>query len=630
MLPARLLARAVLAVVLAGLAVLGAAAPAGAHATLVATDPAEGAVLSEAPAEVTFTFNEHIRVIPDGVQVFDATGAPTAAEATASGEVLTVALTGAVGTGTQVVVWRILSDDGHPVSGSLTFAVGSASDTVATPAGALADTTQEGAPLLLGVLRWMGYAALLLGAGVLAFVLLFLPDDPQADRPRRRLVALVRVAAPVAALTWVAALPFAITYQLGVDAAALGDGSTWAAVQPVEYGVLAAVGLGMLLSAVLLGSGRPAPASRGAALVAAGLAVAAPALTGHTRAITYQLGVDAAALGDGSTWAAVQPVEYGVLAAVGLGMLLSAVLLGSGRPAPASRGAALVAAGLAVAAPALTGHTRAITPEPLMITTDVLHLLAAAVWFGGLVALALTLRDLADRGTLGGETLARFSVAAAGVLAALVVSGTLLGWRVVGSWSALVGTGYGQLLLLKVLLALVAIAIAGWNRQRLLPQLQATTRRRDRRGAAGLVARAVSVEAGVLVAVLLATGFLVDRSPEEEASVAAVAPEPVETTGKLGDVEVTAVLAPPTTGPTTVTITMTDEDGEPFEGYAAPTLSLRSEGVDLGALTVRSVAPGSYAADTVIPTQGTWRLQVSLRVTEFDNPVTTLDLEVTE
>ena len=555
MLPARLLARAVLAVVLAGLAVLGAAAPAGAHATLVATDPAEGAVLSEAPAEVTFTFNEHIRVIPDGVQVFDATGAPTAAEATASGEVLTVALTGAVGTGTQVVVWRILSDDGHPVSGSLTFAVGSASDTVATPAGALADTTQEGAPLLLGVLRWMGYAALLLGAGVLAFVLLFLPDDPQADRPRRRLVALVRVAAPVAALTWVAALPFAITYQLGVDAAALGDGSTWAAVQPVEYGVLAAVGLGMLLSAVLLGSGRPAPASRGAALVAAGLAVAAPALTGHTRAIT---------------------------------------------------------------------------PEPLMITTDVLHLLAAAVWFGGLVALALTLRDLADRGTLGGETLARFSVAAAGVLAALVVSGTLLGWRVVGSWSALVGTGYGQLLLLKVLLALVAIAIAGWNRQRLLPQLQATTRRRDRRGAAGLVARAVSVEAGVLVAVLLATGFLVDRSPEEEASVAAVAPEPVETTGKLGDVEVTAVLAPPTTGPTTVTITMTDEDGEPFEGYAAPTLSLRSEGVDLGALTVRSVAPGSYAADTVIPTQGTWRLQVSLRVTEFDNPVTTLDLEVTE
>lgn len=553
--PARGLARAVLAIVLAGLAVLGAAAPASAHATLLATDPAEGAVLSEAPAEVTFTFNERIRVIPDGVQVFDATGAPIAAEATASGEVLTVALTGAVGTGTQVVVWRILSDDGHPVSGSLTFAVGAPSDTVTTPAGALADTTQEGAPLLLSVLRWIGYAALLLGAGVLAFLLLFLPDDPQADRPRRRLVSLVRVAAPVAALAWLAALPFAITYQLGADAAALGDAATWAAVQPVEYGVPAAVALGMLLAVVLLGSGRPGPASRGAALVAAGLAVAAPALTGHTRAIT---------------------------------------------------------------------------PELLMTATDVLHLLAASVWFGGLVALALTLPDLADRGTLGGATLARFSVVAAGVLAALVVSGTLLGWRVVGSWSALVGTGYGQLLLLKVLLAVVVIAIAGWNRQRLLPRLQATTRRRDRRGAAGLVARAVSVEAGLLVAVLLATGLLVDRSPEEAASVAAVAAEPVEATGELGDVEVSAVLAPPTTGPATVTITMTDEDGEPFEGYAAPTLGLRSEGVDLGALEVRSVAPGSYAADTVIPRQGTWRLQVSLRVTEFDNPVATLDLEVTE
>ena len=50
---------------------------------------------------------------------------------------------------------------------------------------------------------------------------------------------------------------------------------------------------------------------------------------------------------------------------------------------------------MAVAAPALTGHTRAAPPVPLSVAADVLHLVAGAVWLGGLVGLALTLPRLA-------------------------------------------------------------------------------------------------------------------------------------------------------------------------------------------------------------------------------------------
>jgi copper transport protein len=263
-----------------------------------------------------------------------------------------------------------------------------------------------------------------------------------------------------------------------------------------------------------------------------------------------------------------------------------------------------------------------------VVGADMLHLLAGAVWFGGLIGLALTLPGLADKGDLGGEVLARFSGLGAGVLVALVATGTLLAWRIVGSWGALVDTGYGQLLLVKIAIALVVVGIAAWNRFRLLPLLRQAERRRDRRTAVQRVVRATVAEAAVLVAVLLVTGVLVDKSPGPDRSVAAAAAGPAVSTGTLGDVAVRATMSPAATGPSTVTIAMADPAGEPFEGFEAPRARLSSDEVDLGDVPVQSVAPGTYSAQVVLPSTGTWRLQVSLRTTEFENPVTTLEFTV--
>ncbi len=534
--------------------VLGTAAPASAHATLISTDPAEGAVLPTAPEQIRLTFNEPVSAVPDGVRVFDDRGADVPASAKASGAELTITLDGEVGPGSLVVAWRIVSLDSHPVSGSLTFAIGAPSATVAPPPVAVeTGATTPSPPLSLTIARWAGYGGLFLAVGLVAFTVLFLPGGQATDRSRRRLVTTARAGAVVAAVGWLVALPLGVVYQFGGSVGSLASGATWAALATTEYVVTAAVVSGVVGAVWLLGRGDP----------------------GRRRGI-----------------------------------------------------AAVIAGTVAVCAPALTGHTRATTPEALAVGVDMLHLVAVTVWLGGLVALALVLPDLAARGTVGAEVLARFSGVAAAVLAVLVVTGAVLTWRVVGTWSELVESGYGQLLLAKILTALVAVGIAAWNRWSLLPVLQRAVRRRDRRAGARPIARATAAEAGVLVVVLLLTGFLVDKSPEAEASIAAAAPEPEVASVSLGDVEVEATVSSPATGPSTVTIEMADAAGAPFEGYEAPSLKLSSDDVDLGYLPVESLAPGRYAAEAVFPSPGTWELQVSLRIDEFENPVGTLDFEV--
>ena len=59
-----------------------------------------------------------------------------------------------------------------------------------------------------------------------------------------------------------------------------------------------------------------------------------------------------------------------------------------------------------------------------------------------------------------------------------------------------------------------------------------------------------------------------------------------------------------------------------------PTVRVRSSTVDLGNLVVTSSDAGTYRAEVVLPTSGTWRVQVSLRIDEFENPVASLSFRV--
>lgn len=117
--------------------VIGPTSPALAHAVLLRADPSDGAVLATAPSAVRLEFNEQVRPIGPGLRVFTAdgtrvdlgraplTGAPTDVDVNVRAQtVLSVALPDGLPDGGYVAAWRVLSEDGHAIAGTLRFTVG--------------------------------------------------------------------------------------------------------------------------------------------------------------------------------------------------------------------------------------------------------------------------------------------------------------------------------------------------------------------------------------------------------------------------------------------------------------------------------------------------------------------------
>jgi len=109
-------------------------------------------------------------------------------------------------------------------------------------------------------------------------------------------------------------------------------------------------------------------------------------------------------------------------------------------------------------------------------TADAVHLLAAGVWLGGLVPLALllaTARRAGDGGWLvvAGSAATRFSTLGILSVATLIATGIANSWFLVGDLAGLLSTDYGRCLLLKLGLVGVMIGVASVNRIRLVPRL---------------------------------------------------------------------------------------------------------------------------------------------------------------
>jgi putative copper resistance protein D len=105
----------------------------------------------------------------------------------------------------------------------------------------------------------------------------------------------------------------------------------------------------------------------------------------------------------------------------------------------------------------------------IRVGADALHLLAAGAWIGGLLALVHILA--ADEEEVE-QVLMGFSGMGYVTVAVLVASGLLNGWYLVGSLAGLVGTSYGQLLILKLCLFAGMLCLAVTNRFWLLPSLR--------------------------------------------------------------------------------------------------------------------------------------------------------------
>ena len=110
------------------------------------------------------------------------------------------------------------------------------------------------------------------------------------------------------------------------------------------------------------------------------------------------------------------------------------------------------------------------------VFNDVVHLLAAGAWLGGLIPLALLLGDLrrtADgrRIAVCGQVLSRFSNLGVVSVVGLFTSGCINAWFLTGELRGLFGTDYGRLVLVKIALFIAMFFLAAVNRLDLLPRL---------------------------------------------------------------------------------------------------------------------------------------------------------------
>ncbi|WP_328353904.1 copper resistance protein CopC/CopD [Streptomyces sp. NBC_00445] len=414
-----LTALALLGAVLAFL--LGGAGPASAHAALTGSDPADTAVLKTAPQQVTLTFTEAVSPSDGSLRVLspknERVNKGSVERADGKTNTVRVTLPDKLAKGTYTVSWRVVSADGHPISGAFTFSIGKPSATSAVlPSGPSVDPTVS---RLYGVARYAAYGGLALLIGVAGFALLCWPAA-LALRLVRRLLLTGWLTLMVSTLVL---LLLRGPYESGRGVTALFDLS--------------------LLGPTLTGKTGTALVTRLLLVTVAGLALAP--ITGRLVGSTEgrDRGASEAAPGNAETDADVRPIAPSV------GARVAGVLL---------------AVGLAVTW-AAAEHASAGLQVPVAIPVAVLHLLAMAVWLGGLLTLALILYRAPAGTTVPGSAVTRFSQLAFGAVLVLTATGVYQSWRQVGSFDALSSTQYGRILCLKVAAVILVLTAAKFSRQ---------------------------------------------------------------------------------------------------------------------------------------------------------------------
>lgn len=153
------------------------------------------------------------------------------------------------------------------------------------------------------------------------------------------------------------------------------------------------------------------------------------------------------------------------------------------------------------------------------LVADIVHLLAAAAWIGGLVffvRLTLAARDGEASLEALHDALAGFAGLGSLLVALILMSGLVNSWFLVGleGTNALMATPYGRLLLLKLALFAVMLVLASANRFYLTPALRAALGDGGKGRAAVTALRiSLAVETGAAVAVMAAVAWLGRMSP---------------------------------------------------------------------------------------------------------------------
>lgn len=281
--------------------------------------------------------------------------------------------------------------------------------------------------------------------------------------------------------------------------------------------------------------------------------------------------------------------------------------------------AGLPAAVVAVLSVVVAGHTRTTQPMWLTAAADTVHVLAAALWLGGLVLLwsAMRRRRFADDPVGAAGTVARFSLVATMAIGAVVVAGLVLSWLLVRTVPALLSTGYGRVLLVKVLLAVAVMAAGAYNNRRLVPAVVGAA------GAAGEAWRrlrtTVRWEVAGLVLVVAATAMMVDMQPAAEAAGVTGAFSTSVAAGDDGG-RLSVTVDPNSAGYNEIHLYLLDATGRPAD-VTDLKLRMTLPEQDIGPLvrTPSAVSAGHWfhtGRELTVP--GRWQIEAVIGVSRFE------------
>ena len=530
-----------------------------AHANYAESDPAANSVIEESPERVTVGFTEPLEPALSEIQVFDSRGDRVDRQDSAvdlSDPLLMSVSVESLADGTYTVAWKNVSTvDGHRVRGAFVFSVGAGLKPAPTDAAAaVADQ-----PLLQSpaepVIRWLVLlGGLTLVGGVTFHLLVSRPVLKVGDGEGERAPLIASLNGSLARLVIIATavLLAASVAQLIVQASVVFESSLPAVFGGPVWNLLFGTEWGRLwLWRVALGA-----ASGVAAVVA---------------------------------WRRGDSLTLAILS----------VALGAG----------------ALLAISLTSHAAAtVNVRSEAILNDFIHLIAVAVWVGGLCGLALAVRlilRVCDESERRGTLLAlvrRFSLVAGISVAAIILTGLYSAWAQVVTVPAL-QVPYGRVLVFKVAVVVGLLLVAGANLIWVRPRLRAG-------GTAGLwLKRLVGAEIVLAVLVLLIVGLLTALEPARQvASREAIGVESGLTFKEVSEgARMTLDIDPGQVGPNTIGVSLTDNSGDPIANATDVRVRLSYLDADFGETpySATQVGEGEFVLDEqLISIAGAWQVEL--------------------
>lgn len=557
-----------------------------AHAILVRSTPADGAVMAEAPKEFRLWFDEDISPQFSSAKLLDINGRPlevAGIRADPSDPKLLIVTLRELPDGVYSVLATTFSEaDGHTSRSFLVFGIGEEANL-----GAAAGIATEAVPPLPEVLlRWCNFTLLAALIGGIAVIQLVLACQRRARTGGAALSTAFRAAEGrvIGFILWCAGLALvvglgllfwqAITLLRTLPEGASFESVVWQVLAQTRWGKL------WVVREVLL-------------LVLIGLLF-----------FLYR------------TWLA--PAALGRSAVRGRARSWNTIWLA----------AATTSVGLCVVQ-ALTSHAAAVsTGVGLAVVTDALHLLAAGVWVGGLLALAVALlplmwRDKACFVALAHAGWGAFSPLAAVAVGLIVATGLYGVSRQVASVDALIGTLFGQTLMFKIGVVLAVGAFGLTNSVLLHPLVAAPLARLlgRPRGWTPLPLRRLPLlilcEGCLALVVLLATGMLTaSAAPRGLEFTVASEDVPAALSETIDDIVVTLLVKPNRPGQNVFTVFAASTRRPARAEILRVILRFNNLDQDLGRFSVvaKEIEPGRFlAGGNHLSMAGRWRIDVAVR-----------------